>query len=170
MTNYGAGQPAIMSALAVITLFLAGCGAATGPTSNPVSPAPATSSTADAAKKEPSPNVAACARFAKENAALASYLGDGKGALTVEDWRIAQKNQVKALDDAALRATGRVAERMEAAVELIPAVPLEMVQPSGWRTGEAYNLALTRITSACEADGAAVNFREVTLPPEIFRK
>lgn len=116
------------------------------------------------------PNDQACIRFAESHNRLAGYFDNGKGDLSVEAWREAQADEVATLDAQSLAAEGDIAERMEAAVSIIPVNPRDMVGPYEWRIGQEYNQLIDRVYTACAADGTAYEMKELTLPPEILRR
>lgn len=115
------------------------------------------------------PNQDACAEFEIANNKLADLLSNGKGSLTVEQWKTAHQNQVEIMDSISLRATSPVAERIESVVALVPIQPIDMVTAQ-WRVGEAYNYEIGRVARACEAEGFPQMLHDLILPPEILRR
>jgi hypothetical protein len=132
--------------------------------------APSSTASRSTTARTADPNDQACIRFAESHNRLASYFDSGKGSLSVEAWREAQADEVAILDAQSLAAEGDIAERMEAAVSIIPPTPLDMVGPYEWRIGEEYNQLVDRVYTACAADGTAYEMKELTLPPEILRR
>lgn len=136
---------------------------AAGTASSSASPKPFVEIKAD-------PNDQACIQFADNHNVLAKLMIDGKGDLTIEEWQQAELDMVAALDAASLTAEGEIAARMKAAVLLIPADPRAMVGTVDWRIGQEYNRAISRVYTACQADGIAYAMKEIPLAPEILRR
>lgn len=157
-------------------LVATGCGTTPSETGASATAAPVAGTASSSATPKPyvelkaDPNDQACIRFAENHNVLANLMIDGKGDLTVEEWQQSELDMVSALDSASLTAEGEIAARMKAAVLLIPADPRDMVGTVEWRIGEEYNQAISRVHTACEADGIAYAMKAIPLAPEIFRR
>jgi hypothetical protein len=176
---------AVTTSLTTAALVLGGCSTApsadtsaaepsataSATTSTTPTPAPSTASASPEPEVErvAEANDQACIQFSESHNVLADLLTNGKGELALEDWRQAQRDEVANLDKASLSAEGEIAERMAAAVALIPIDPIDMVGPYEWRIGDEYNRAIVGIYTACEVGGVAYRMKELELPPEILR-
>lgn len=162
-----------MGSMAIAAILMTGC-AETPISAEEAEPTASTAVETPSATPEPKrtadPNDQACVRFAEAHNRLADLLHGGKGDLTVEAWRQAQDDEVTLLDEHSLAAEGDIAERMKAAVEIIPADPVDMSGPYDWKLGVAYNEAIAEVYTACKADGIAYGMKEIPLAPEMLRQ
>ncbi|MCC3295881.1 hypothetical protein LJ756_14770 [Arthrobacter sp. zg-Y411] len=126
-------------------------------------------STPTATATVPAPNTQACTEFHEAHNELYGLLTSGKGDLTVTGWKSAKVAAVASMDLASLRGEGAVSERMSTAVAILPPDPTQMQLSSGWRIGEEFNTAITRVATACEAEDQKLIFRSIPLAPDMLR-
>lgn len=154
----------VASIITVAIGLLAGCGAQGEETHSSRISTPTETATV------PATNAQACADFHEAHTELFRLLNGGASDLTAVQRQTAKQAAVTAMDRASLQGNGAVSERMNRAVSILPVDPTQMLLTDGWRTGEEFNAAITRVATACEAEGLQDVFPPIPLAPEMLRR
>lgn len=108
------------------------------------------------------PNAAACTAFAVANNDLVSLSYNGKGTMTLDQWKQAKNDAVRNIDRASLQAQGAVKERIDTLVAQLPADTLKLVLTDS-PSGRSLVTNEDRVDNACQADGHPVTIKRLTV-------